>query len=1022
MRPGDLLHRYLLLERLKPGGAAAPESRTFFALDCATGEPVVLQAAPAEGATARRFLEGYKVSRDSNIPALPPILSGGIHDGRAFVSSAWIPGISLKDVRQIASMDEDLANDLSWSFIRGLSHLHGQRLHHGDLKPDNLRVDPSGRVFLAGYFPPPLGAADAALADEVEAARYAPPEAYRGEPPSAAGDIYSAALILFEFFSGRRLIRRTGRAEAPLDLELLGASVESILGKNRDLPASLVPVLAQMIQLEPEARPRSATEVLELLANHRPFTNEDRLRKGLRALLARVIPRVSQRIFDEAKAAAETGELYETLGKLWRFSALVPRSDISRTRRGYQLASQAFWQALIRLGAATGAEPDPRLAGATYVLYRLASRWGSRTLRRLSAELFHRCAPADSPLAALIDRKPVPPESRDELIRRHREVLETRPRAEKSLLALAVYTPEFAVDPGEGVATIKARLLSFHGLYRQALYYRSQDLFDAADSAAVLREIAELAELASASKPPPRPVVIEDSGSFNFAELVERARQQKKADLEKKLAREAQAGRGDPSDSYSASLEMVAMAGDVRLVNDPFDRLESQSIEIAALEPKTLSLDDATDLFSRGQSLLLEEKLEEAAGVFKELVDYGLLQREHFYSCICAEVRNLMWRVLDPQITSDHRFSLLTKLWDLAWELNLDTLLPLCERVLVAVLPQAGKAEVVAGLLERRPRSLQLRQVAASEALAAGDTAAWAEHLVIAAGVMTENRDLLMTAKLLMAARTAGETPALAEAQAAMHAMAEAVAEDGKAFSRLEAELSAVTEPHLILHRYEEFLEVHPRYEPAQLKLVARAQEAQLPLQATGVLMDLARHEVYREHFDEATRLFELVLQVEFENDEAMLFLATLTTRVTDLPQDIRQVRAALLEAHGLYQAAMHHALKRLDGSQRDDALRRQLIRLCERLGRDPSRHRVALGTLALERGELEQAKAHFDQAIEESENLERLLGLLMRVPQMDLVYTRLDLLRLRDPDMPPPNTITDPADPPPADPLSRVE
>lgn len=132
--------------------------------------------------------------------------AGITEQGRAYLALEYVDGehIDRYCATRLPGIAERLA--LLLQVARVLTYAHAREVIHRDLKPANLLVDPSGRVHLVDF-----GIAQLRETTEDEAhvraaltPCYASPEQLRGEQPSAATDIYSLGVVLYELVTGRR--------------------------------------------------------------------------------------------------------------------------------------------------------------------------------------------------------------------------------------------------------------------------------------------------------------------------------------------------------------------------------------------------------------------------------------------------------------------------------------------------------------------------------------------------------------------------------------------------------------------------------------------------------------------------------------------------------------------------------------------------------------------------------------------------------------------------------------------------
>ncbi len=220
--PGD--GRYRVIGPME-GGDALRAVRTD------TGTEWVLK--PKDGFDSPEVVELLKVIRH---PGLPRVFDEVECDGRRHLVQELLEGDSLGRVlaRSGGALDPGMAVRYAAQAARILSFLHNQGdrcLLHLDIKPDNLLLDPNGRICLVDF-----GAArvlpDPANPDAPRPVHgtpgYAAPELLSGNPPGVPCDLYSLGATLFRLLGGTV-------GTGPLDPADLGADlspvVRGILGR-----------------------------------------------------------------------------------------------------------------------------------------------------------------------------------------------------------------------------------------------------------------------------------------------------------------------------------------------------------------------------------------------------------------------------------------------------------------------------------------------------------------------------------------------------------------------------------------------------------------------------------------------------------------------------------------------------------------------------------------------------------------------------------------------------------------------
>lgn len=229
-----------------------------------------------------RLLREARVLAQLNHPGVCQ-LHEFVEDDRAdFLVLELVEGRSLRDVLA-AGVDRGRALKLASQLLDVLVAVHGRGVIHRDLKPENIMVTPEGvlKVLdfgLARDLPgaeSPDGAATESTArrpagdpDEhsitslgalIGTVGYMSPEQARGEPATAASDLYSAGLILQELLTGIRPLDRDAPPEVRLRRAMWGETAP-VTG----LPQDLTRLIERLKDLEPASRP-AAMDAAEML-------------------------------------------------------------------------------------------------------------------------------------------------------------------------------------------------------------------------------------------------------------------------------------------------------------------------------------------------------------------------------------------------------------------------------------------------------------------------------------------------------------------------------------------------------------------------------------------------------------------------------------------------------------------------------------------------------------------------------------------------------------------------------------
>ena len=217
----------------------------------------------ADVAFRERFRREGRIQAGLDHPNIVTVHEAGELPGDAglYLAMRLVRGPTLKDLIRGGELTPQRTLDLLAPIAAALDAAHGAGLTHRDVKPQNMLVGPGDHPYLADFGLTRSGE-DTALTRSgafMGTIDYVAPEIIRGEPASAASDVYALTCVIYECLTGEIPFRRETEAAA------LYAHVNDDPPRRAlelGLPARFDEVLAGGMAKDSEDRPVRASELL----------------------------------------------------------------------------------------------------------------------------------------------------------------------------------------------------------------------------------------------------------------------------------------------------------------------------------------------------------------------------------------------------------------------------------------------------------------------------------------------------------------------------------------------------------------------------------------------------------------------------------------------------------------------------------------------------------------------------------------------------------------------------------------
>jgi eukaryotic-like serine/threonine-protein kinase len=262
--------RYRILRKLGAGGMA----NVYLAEDEDLGRRVAIKILNDRYANDDLFIERFRREAKSaaglSHPNIVSIYDRGEAEGTYYIAMEVIEGRSLKELiitRGALPISQSLA--YARQLLEALRFAHRHGIIHRDIKPHNVLASseerakgPETRLKVTDFGIARHGASQMTEAGSIMGtAQYLSPEQARGTPVTAASDLYSAGVVLYEMLTGK--VPFTGDSAIEIAMKHVSELPKPPSHLRPEITPELDQVVLRALAKEPEDRYQSADEFIE---------------------------------------------------------------------------------------------------------------------------------------------------------------------------------------------------------------------------------------------------------------------------------------------------------------------------------------------------------------------------------------------------------------------------------------------------------------------------------------------------------------------------------------------------------------------------------------------------------------------------------------------------------------------------------------------------------------------------------------------------------------------------------------